>query len=197
MAYYRRDLPHWQPEGVFLFITWRLHGSLPGLLRQTGPAGQVFREWDRALDRAASGPIWLKNPQIAAMIAGTLRSGEIEKQLYRLRAFVVMVNHVHVLVEPLAPGPKITQWIKGVTAREGNRLLGRDGHPFWQHESYDHWVRNEIEGQRVVRYIEANPVMAGLVERVEQWPWSSAYDSKSAQAEVDQQRIHIGSLRTS
>jgi putative DNA methylase len=56
---------------------------------------------------------------------------------------------------------------------EANLLLGRTG-AFWQHESYDHWVRNEREFNRIVAYIEENPVSAGLAAAVEDWPWSSA-----------------------
>jgi putative transposase len=157
MAYYRRNLPHWQPDGAGLFITWRLHGCLPGGCgslaspAQTS-AGQAFREWDARLDRASSGPTWLKDPRLAALVVGTIQRGESEKKLYRRLAYVVMSNHVYVLLEPLVSVAKITQWIKGATAREGNRMLGRDAVPFWQHESHDHWVRNESEGQRIVRY---------------------------------------------
>ena len=46
--------------------------------------------------------------------------------------------------------------------------------PFWQDESYDHWVRNRQQRDRMVRYIEDNPVSAGLVASAEQWGWSSA-----------------------
>ena len=55
------------------------------------------------------------------------------------------------------------QGLKGYTAREANRLLGRTGQPFWQGESYDHWVRDETEFIRIIAYIENNPVKAGLV----------------------------------
>jgi type I restriction enzyme R subunit/putative DNA methylase len=48
------------------------------------------------------------------------------------------------------------------------------GQPFWQHESFDHWVRSAWELQRIVGYIEANPVSAGLAATPEDWPWSSA-----------------------
>jgi hypothetical protein len=53
--------------------------------------------------------------------------------------------------------------VKGYTAREANRLLGRTGQPFWQAESYDHWVRDDRESDRIKAYIENNPVRAGLV----------------------------------
>jgi REP element-mobilizing transposase RayT len=85
-----------------------------------------------------------------------------------------MPNHVHVLILPHVALPQITHWIKGTTAREANRLLGRTGELFWQDESFDHWVRNEREFHRIVAYIEENPVSAGLVATAEDWPWSSA-----------------------
>ncbi|MCX6620942.1 MAG: transposase, partial [Acidobacteria bacterium] len=85
----------------------------------------------------------------------------------------VMPNHVHLLILPHAALPLITHWIKGRTAREANLLLGRTGEPFWQHESYDHWVRSARELLRIAAYIEANPVAAGL-STPEDWPWSSA-----------------------
>jgi len=182
MSFYRRNLPHWHPRGAALFITWRLDGSLPRSFRvPVGPAvekeraGRAFRALDAVLDAAASGPVWLKQPRIASLVVSTLRRGDSHQNLYRLAAFVVMPNHVHVLLVPLATVPRITQWIKGNTARQANRLLGRAGALFWQHESYDHWARNEEEYQRIVRYIEFNPVAAGLATTIEQWPWSSAY----------------------
>jgi putative transposase len=54
-----------------------------------------------------------------------------------------MANHVHVLFEPRVTVARIMGGIKGVTAREANRILGRIGQPFWQDESFDHWIRNE------------------------------------------------------
>ena len=75
---------------------------------------------------------------------------------------------------PHIPIAKLTRRLKGYTAREANRLLGRTGEAFWQPESYDHWVRSEQEWGRIVRYIENNPVTAGLAARPEGYPWSSA-----------------------
>ena len=93
---------------------------------------------------------------------------------YQLGPFVVMANHVHVLLLPLVPPSRLLKSLKGSTAREANRLLGRTGEPFWQRESYDHWVRDEAEWNRIAAYIENNPVKAGLVARAEEYPWSSA-----------------------
>jgi putative transposase len=99
---------------------------------------------------------------------------EAELRLYRLGAWVVMANHVHLLIEPSVPLARITKVLKGFTARRANQLLGRTGERFWQEESYDHWVRNEQEFYRIAAYIERNPVAAGLVEKPEDWAWSSA-----------------------
>jgi putative transposase len=70
--------------------------------------------------------------------------------------------------------------LKGATAREANLLLGRTGTPFWQGETYDHWVRNQSEWERIAAYIENNPVKAGLVARVEDHRWSSAAEPRAS-----------------
>lgn len=183
---YRRNLPHWHPEGKVLFVTWRLYGSLPPGLRPQrgtaqprvavprGMAGRDFVRIDRVLDRAASGPLWLKEPRIAREVVDTMKRGDTELGHYDLLAYVVMANHVHILLQPKAPLSRITGGIKGVTAKIANQILGRTGQPFWQDESFDHWVRNDEQFLRIRRYIEANPVTAGLVARAENYPWSSA-----------------------
>jgi len=95
--------------------------------------------------------------------------------LYELQSWVLMANHVHILIHPKANLSRITKAIKGFSARQANTILGRTGQPFWQDESYDHWVRGAEEEARIVRYIEENPVVAGLVGRAEDWRWSSAF----------------------
>ena len=118
-------------------------------------------------------------------------------------AYVVMVNHLHLLLRPkLIGAPKqssidsfvplssITKRIKGYTAREANRILQRTGKNFWQQESFDHWPRDEDEFFRIIAYIENNPVKAGLVREAKDWPWSSAAprsaDGPSAKTELHQ-----------
>jgi putative transposase len=64
--------------------------------------------------------------------------------------------------------------IKSASARAANAALGRSGKPFWQDESYDHWIRSGRERDAIIRYIHHNPVNAGLVAKPEEWPWSSA-----------------------
>ncbi len=63
--------------------------------------------------------------------------------------------------------------IKGTTARLANRVLNRTGEAFWQKESYDHWVRNAAEFEKIRNYIENNPVKAGIVTSASEYRWSS------------------------
>jgi putative DNA methylase len=92
-----------------------------------------------------------------------------------LHAYVVMRNHVHVLLDPHVPLRRITGGIKGVSARDANGALGRTGKAFWQDESFDHWIRDSAQFERIRTYIEHNPVKAGLAARPEDWRWSSAH----------------------
>jgi putative transposase len=85
-----------------------------------------------------------------------------------------MPNHVHLLITPLVSPARLLKSLKGATAREANRVLRRTGEPFWQKESYDHWVRNGSEIEKIRAYIEMNPVKAGLVKDPRLFPWSSA-----------------------
>jgi len=180
VAFYKRNLPHWHPEGRCIFLTWRLYGSLPvGFLRGLRlntevQSSEEFRLAEKLLDRPISGPLWLKIPDVAAAIADVLRRGASEFQRYDLHAYAVMANHLHVLLTPLARIRSITRTLKGITAQTGNRLLRRTGQRFWQDESFDHWVRDEGQFERIKKYIENNPVKAGLCARPEDWPWSSA-----------------------
>ena len=159
MAEYRRRLPHFQPDGEYLFVTWRLHGSLPAVPADIiyATPGHAFAAQDRALNQHR-GPLWLSDTRVARHVADTIRDGERQQGFYESQAWVIMPNHVHLLILPHVALPKITHWIKGRTAREANRLLGRAGVPFWQHESNDHWVRSQKELNRIVGYIEENPV---------------------------------------
>ncbi len=178
MPEYRRHLPHLQPDGATLFLTWRLQGSMPVARRvaiDLDPRpGFRFVARDRELDKETTGIFHLRNPEIARFVSGVLTAGESERRFYDLHAWVIMPNHVHVLLTPHVEVPKFMRWVKGSTARQANNILGLTGQPFWQDETWDRWVKNGDEFRRIWRYIEENPVTAGLVKKAEDWPWSSA-----------------------
>ena len=112
-------------------------------------------------------------PNIAQRLVHAIQQGDLRD--YALHAWVVMPNHVHLLFTPLIEVPTLLRRLKGSTAREANRQILRVGKPFWQHESYDRFVRNAAEYRRIENYIVQNPVRAGLATCPERHRWSSAW----------------------
>jgi REP element-mobilizing transposase RayT len=125
------------------------------------------------MDNPKQGPMYLQQPEFAKVVVASIHKG-VELGHYELGAYVVMPNHVHLLVRPLVAPDRLLRSLKGATARAANLLLGQTGEPFWQKESYDHWVRNDGEFLKIRAYIENSPVKAGLVLRPEEFRWSSA-----------------------
>ena len=154
-----------------MFVTWRLAGKLPSF-RKCADYGHAFAQRDLRLDRKKNGPLWLRKSEVAQCFLMNLLDGAGGQ--YELHAFVIMSNHVHLLLTPWIELATITRAIKGKSARQANALVGRTGLSFWQDESFDHWIRHPRQFERVRTYIERNPVRAGPVERPEQWPYSSA-----------------------
>jgi REP element-mobilizing transposase RayT len=196
----RGYLPHVKREGATYFVTFRLVDSLPQevLLKfkqqqaekrralgtdakpeaREGIDREFQRQVERYLDRGA-GECHLRRPRIAEMVKEALL--HFDKQQYILDEWVVMPNHVHLILWPM-PNHTLSEILhsrKRHTARQANLILGRTGEEFWQHESYDHWIRNDEEKFRIRRYIRNNPVIAKLCKSVEEWPWSSAWLAKN------------------
>jgi putative DNA methylase len=157
---------------------------------------QLFARYDAYLDQSFEID-WLRRPEVAEIVRSSLY--HLHGQQGRLMAYCLMPNHLHFLwqweetVNPdgvgqarrlpyevetpdqYSPLATLMHSLKSYSAHEANRVLGRSG-SFWQHESYDHWVRDEEELERIVEYIAANPVKAGLAKQAHEWRWSSAYD---------------------
>jgi REP element-mobilizing transposase RayT len=128
---------------------------------------------DGLLDRARSGARYLAELPVARVVVQAIHDGAEQLKRYDLHAFVVMPNHVHLLVTPHVENARWLGPLKGFTGARANRILHREG-PLWQDESYDHLVRTAEEFWKIVAYIEHNPVAAGLVNVAEEYPWSSA-----------------------
>ncbi len=179
---YRRNLPHIFPEGAAIFVTWNLRGSIssafalatrktPGLTE-----GEILARIDASMDTGATGPLWLRNDEIASHVCDAIEHGaELPLLHYTLHEYVVMPNHVHVFFTPQVEMPHIMRSLKITTARFANVALGRGGQPFWQAESYAHWCRTPAEFENIRAYILRNPVKAGLAAQVGEWRWSSAH----------------------
>jgi putative DNA methylase len=128
---------------------------------------------DRLLDQAQCGPTSLRQPAVARLVLASIEHG-VQLGHYQAHAWVIMPNHVHLLVTPLVSASKLLGSLKAATGRRANMLLKRTGEAFWQDESYDRLVRSGEEFQRIHWYIENNPVTASLVAKAEEYAWSSA-----------------------
>lgn len=198
-SFYRRNLPHIQPLNTALFLTFRLAGSLPSevlarmaderhlleealkfdprksLSRFRDLARRHFAMLESWLDKATIGPTWLADARVAAIVVEALHHRDGKK--YRLDAYSIMPNHVHSVFAPLeqnntpASLSSIMHSLKRNTAKRANQILARSG-VFWEHESFDHYIRNGAEQKRIIKYVLQNPVKAGLVKKWEEWPWN-------------------------
>ena len=172
----RRNLPHWEQKDTTYFITFRLADAVPqDVLRQWEEEVETWRKfhpepWDAAtkyeyqkrfqqererwLDRG-HGECLLKKPDVSAIVVDSLRHFDFQR--YVIDAFVIMPNHVHVLVQP-AKGQSLSDILHSWKSSSGkaiNRLLGRT-EPVWQEENYDQIVRNFEELERCRNYIAGN-----------------------------------------
>ena len=171
-----RRLPHLYVIGQPLFVTFCLHDSLPAnraFPSEDLTSGEAFVAMDRLLHEARCGAMFLRQTAIAELVLASIEYG-VEIGHYEMHAWAIMSNHVHLLLTPHVRASKLLGSLKGATARRANLLLRRAGLPVWQDESYDHLVRDGEEFRRIQRYIEYNPVAAGLVARPEEYVWSSA-----------------------
>lgn len=200
--FYQRNLPHFQPPGATLFITFRLAGSIPTLIlaqwkaeaehverrlatiadpkervRQTDlELRRWFGKWDRALDTAIAGPFWLGDARIAKGVTASLQHWA--QQRYSLDTFCIMHNHVHAILTPLQQANGQSYALQRImhTIKRYTALeanrLLRRSGQFWQEETFDHVVRDADELLRIRQYIVQNPVKAGLVKQWDEWPWT-------------------------
>ena len=186
--FYRRNLPHWQPEDSVFFMTVRLQGSLPREvilriqqehelqrkhLKKQGLSKKelaeelrkshdlYFGKFDDLLDSGGTGPHWLKEDKIAQIWVDALNYFDGDR--YKVICSTVMSNHVHFIFYKLNQALlKVMQSLKSYTANEMNKALQRSG-GFWQHESFDRVIRDRIELEYRINYVLDNPVKVGIV----------------------------------
>jgi len=196
----RGYLPHCDLPGLVQFVTFRLWDSMPasrkgewehllavstrsdaprsgtqGNVTQVGARSIASREQriklEEYLDRGL-GECFLREPRVASLVEKVIRFHH--GQRFELLAWVVMPNHVHVLVQVgQTPLTRIVQNWKSIAAVEANKLLGRTGR-FWQPDYWDRYMRDAGRALKAVRYIENNPKKANFCRTPEDWPFSSA-----------------------
>jgi len=200
--YYRRNLPHIQPRGATFLVNFRLANSLPAevieklrteadqleknllrikdskekLLLRDKAQRRLFAKWDDELHKSQSGPFWLKEDNVAEIVANAIHYHEGE--WFDVEAYCIMPNHVHLVLTPYESSQiadysltKIMHNIRRNSANHANKVLGRTG-SFWQHENYDHFARDKSELERIIKYVLYNPVKANLVKEQQDWKWA-------------------------
>jgi REP element-mobilizing transposase RayT len=173
----RGYLPHFDNGAVVQTATFRLADSLPRSLYKMAAAASVSDEdrrdrLGRILDEGRGSCI-LKYPENASIVRAALEY--FDGARYRLLAWVVMPNHVHTMVEQIAGnrlGDIVHSW-KSYSANAINACAATKG-PVWSPDYFDRYVRDGRHCERAIRYIEDNPVKAGLVAQAADWPFSSA-----------------------
>ena len=180
--YSRGHLPHLDAGEVPQFLTWRLADSIPPGLAEKWEAElatepetkrklELYRRYERYLDEG-HGSCLLKNPVAAITVQNTLIF--YHGALYTLHEWVVMPNHVHVLLTP-APNvflAEIPKRVKGYSSTQINRQLGRQGQ-LWQAGYFDRLIRDADHFDQTALYIRRNPVKAKLVGVIDHWTYGS------------------------
>jgi REP element-mobilizing transposase RayT len=174
----RGYLPHFDSPETVQFVTFRLGDSLPSAVSEAlrHREDEVHRA-DRELDLGL-GACWLNRPEIASLVESAIL--HFDGRRYRILAWCLMPNHVHVLFEVMdgrSLSDIVGNW-KSFTAHRANARLGRTGR-FWHADYFDRFMRNDEHLSQTIEYVEQNPVKAGLVARASDWTGSSARFRKS------------------
>jgi len=179
----RGYLPHFDGSEIAQTITFRLADSLPQTVLErwkselaadsSNTDAVLRRRIERYLDQGHGGRA-LGNARVATMVQQSLLHFDGER--YRLSAWVVMPNHVHILLTPDAEWSlsRIMKDLKSFTSHEANRILRQTGQ-FWVEDYFDRYIRDLKHFANAISYIENNPVKAGLCEKASDWKFSSAW----------------------
>ena len=174
--HWRGDLPHIHKTGCTYFVTFCLVDAVPRIVwrresvEESSDPKEIAQQFD--IDPGFGNCI-LNQPEVAGLVESTMLHFQGDR--YALSAWCVMPNHVHAVVTPYSDHTLsgiLHSW-KSFSAHEINKHAGGTGR-VWQKESFDHLVHHEKAFEQFVVYTEENPVVAGLCQRPEEWPFSSA-----------------------
>lgn len=153
--FHKRQLPHYQHTGHTYLITTCVKRRMNSSDLVIAPC--------RLTDEALAGRI--RNLLI-----------HFDSILYDLHAFVIMPDHLHLLITPSIRDEnaislsRIMHSVKRLTARRINRYRGTHG-SVWQDEYHDRQIRNREDYENTLRYMYLNPVSKGLTEDPAGWEW--------------------------
>lgn len=185
--YNRGYLPHWDFLHSLQAITFRLADSVPAALIKVWEQ-EISQNCDDKIrqkqlhrlitqyEDAGHGAAILSNKDCAYIVQDELKRHH--ETHYKLLEWCVMPNHVHAMIALKNDHslPMIVKQWKGASANAINRLMKREG-KLWQQDFYDRFVRDMDHYHNCRIYIRNNPVKAGLCQRPEDWPFSSAWSA--------------------
>ena len=187
ISHSRGYIPHVDPGEMTQFITFRLADSMPqtvlnrwkedlknGEITDAGLRNRIETYLDQNY-----GERLLSDKRVAKLVKHAIL--HLDGKKYRLIAWVIMPNHVHLLIVTLAgyTVSEIMHSLKSFTSHEANKILNRKGN-FWYKEYFDRYIRDGKHYRATLRYIEENPVKARICEKPEDWEFSSAFFRKES-----------------
>jgi REP element-mobilizing transposase RayT len=187
-------LPHWKQDRATYFVTYRLHDSVPEVLMNLwrtqrdqwclehprpwsgNTEAEYHKRFSSTIDRYLDdghGSCLLLEPANAEIVAGAFH--HYDKRNYLLHAWVIMPNHVHVLVSP-GESISLNQIVAGWKRFTGTRINAHSGAcgAFWQKDYFDRLIRDCDHFLNVARYIRRNPLKAKLPTgsfKIHETPW--------------------------
>ena len=200
-GYYKRNLPHIQIEGCIYAISFRLAFSLPKpildklkndkklyeenckklegeqlKLYKDENSKKYYEDFDSFLGKYKNSANWLLTNEVAKVVAESLHFWHNKR--YDLYCYCIMPNHVHLIIKPYRKNEdyyyslsEILFSIKRYTVKKCNKILKREGQ-FWQHEYYDHVIRDIKDFNYQILYTLENPVKANLISKWDEWEYS-------------------------
>jgi REP element-mobilizing transposase RayT len=185
--FHRRNLPHlYYNEGIY-FVTFRLYNSIhPEELKKLrlerlnqnlhqAQQKKIFKKYDALLDNPKNNIQYLKQLEILEICKSSIHY--YDGKVYKLICYCIMPNHIHLVFELLNKERNVGEIIgsiKKYSARRANKVLFHKG-IFWQAESFDRLIRDNVELYFTIKYVLLNPVNAGLVENWKLWKGSYCY----------------------
>ena len=175
----RGYLPHFDAPNLIQGITFHLGDSLPAhVVAAMAEDPELKTDLQRRARietylNAGYGACYLHDPRVGEIVENALL--HFDGQRYQLIAWVVMPNHVHVMIQMQECHPirGIVQSWKSFTAKAANRILHRSGN-FWFADYFDRFIRDADHFAQAIAYIHDNPVKAGLALHPGDWPFTSA-----------------------
>ncbi|MCR9297138.1 MAG: hypothetical protein NXI32_30940 [bacterium] len=183
-------LPHWEVQGGRYFITLHVAGAIPqtgknqirAAAEQQRKIGtqhapdwlklqrRIFAEMEKWLDRTPNNP-WLQELSLAEMVAEAIETRR-RRGRWNPFSYIIMPNHLHLFAEiPDGELKAVLEDFKRWTGHQAMKLLDDPPARFWQKEWFDHWSRSDQQDDRILKYIQNNPIKAGLPDRYRQWPY--------------------------